>query len=163
MDALVNELILRLAVPVGTAAAAAVSASLTHLLVQKAGKERLQKLQATVETEAAKVAAAAEKMGITEDVVKKMVLYVQQEYETLGGPEKRQKALDAAAAALGSIGIQTSADQLSVMIGTAVKVLKKDFADQWKTQVEDVSVAPTQDAPPAAADTTAAATGAAPA
>ncbi len=75
-------------------------------------------------------------MGIKEDVVKQAVLYIQQEYETLGGPDKLQKAIAWATAQLNAKGIQVTPDEIAGLIGTALKLLKKDFGDERAKQVD---------------------------
>lgn len=62
-------------------------------------------------------------------VAKTCVLFVQQVYRELAGPEKMQRALETARGMLEKKGIDFSADEMTVMMEAAIAEFKNAFYD----------------------------------
>lgn len=76
--------------------------------------------------------------SLIEGFVKNVVIFVQQKYEELDGEEKFDKAYEAISEWLATKKINLTADEIEIMIESALKKAKDEFADSWsKTKGKD--------------------------
>lgn len=82
---------------------------------------------------------------LVEGFTKQVVLFVQQKYEELDGEEKFDKAYQAISEFLATKKINLSADQIEVMIESALKNAKNEFEGNWskETSKEIIEFKPT--------------------
>lgn len=87
-------------------------------LRRRLGTEQLQKIQA--------------ELAAKQDLAMAAVLFAQQAYEQLGGPEKYQVASEWLASEAQKRGLNLTAEEVRGLIEAAVKVAKLEFGQQWK-------------------------------
>ena len=91
------------------------------LLKKQLGVEKMKKIEA--------------ELIAKQDIVDTVVLFVQQVYDAYNGDEKYKMAMERATALLEKHGLSVTQEELESLIESSVKVLKKEFGDEWKKAV----------------------------
>lgn len=72
-----------------------------------------------------------EQQKLLEEIFSDAVLFAQQVFKHLDGPEKFAQAKERALLMLKDKGIELSEEQIEMLIESTLKKLKKEFGDQW--------------------------------
>lgn len=78
-----------------------------------------------------KLEAVVKELASKRELARVAVLFVQQAYKDLGGPEKYEKAAEWLSDAAGKIGIQLSEEEIKGLIEAALKELKSELGEAW--------------------------------
>lgn len=78
-----------------------------------------------------KMKAIEAELAAKQEIVDTVVLFVQQVYEAYDGRDKYDKAVLTASEWITAKGFTVTPEELQSMIESSVKILKKEFAEQW--------------------------------
>jgi len=92
-------------------------AYLVAWIQKRLGSEKVQKIICELETK--------------KELARIAVMFVQQAYKDLGGPEKYEKAAEWLSDAAQKMGIQLSEDEIKGLIEAALKELKAELGEAW--------------------------------
>lgn len=91
-------------------------------LKKKIGIENLKKIEAEIYT--------------NQELAKQVVLYVQKYFKDADSQTKYKEAFIALSNMLDKRGIVLSEDEVQILIESALKILKKEFGNEWKEQIK---------------------------
>lgn len=116
-----NEVLLDIIMQLVLLAAGTLAAVAVALIQKKLGLENLRRIDAELITK--------------RDIVDTAVLFVQQVYRALDGPQKYSLAVERASELLEQHKLIVSPEELQSLIEASVKVLKNEFGDAWNNAV----------------------------
>ena len=79
-----------------------------------------------------KMEALVRELATKRELARVAVLFVQQAYKDLGGPEKYEKAAEWLSDTAQKMGIQLSEDEIKGLIEAALKELKAELGEAWE-------------------------------